>query len=86
MQDYVKTQFAGAAVHIQIIELFDLLRPYFKKLAIEDEGEFWEKRDRAVLEGNIRQVDSMIQEIKKKDSKAKGPVRMKSGRMLDVIQ
>jgi hypothetical protein len=86
MQDFVKTQFARAEVHVQIVALLDSLRPYFRKLTVDDEGEFWEKRDRAVLEGHMRKIDSLLAEIKKKDPKAKGPVRLKSGRIADIIQ
>jgi hypothetical protein len=86
MQDFVKTQFAGAGVHVQIIQLFESLRPYFNKLTIYDEGEFWDSHDRALLEGHIQKINSMIDEIKKKNPKAQGPVRLKSGRMVDVIQ
>lgn len=86
MQDFVKTQFAGADVHIQIVQLFDSLRPLFKKIAVVDEGEYWNLRERAILERHIAKIDSMIEDIKKKNPKARGPLRMKSGRIADVIE
>ena len=86
MQDYVKTQFAGIDVHIQIVHLFESLRPYFKKIDVYDEGDYWEAHDKAVLVDHIAKVDSMIEEIKKKNPKARGPLRMESGRIADIVE
>ena len=86
MQDFVKTQFAGANVHVQIVQLLESIRPFFKKLVVDDEGEFWDSHDRVLLEGHIQKINSVLEEIKKKDPKAQGPVRLKSGRITDVIQ
>jgi len=86
MQDYVKTQFAGADIHIQIVQLLESLRPLFKKIDVVDEGDYWDFHDKAVLEGHMAKIDSMIEDIKKKNPKAQGPLRMKSGRIADVIE
>ena len=86
MQDYVKTQFAGADVHIQIVQLLESLRPYFKKIDVYDEGDYWEAHDQAALQDHIAKVNSMIEDIKKKNSKAQGPLRMESGRIADVVE
>ncbi len=85
MQDFVKTQFAGAEVHVQIIELLESIRSLFKKFAVDDEGEFWERHDRIFLAGKIQEVNLMIEGVKKKDPKAHGPFHLKSGRIIDVI-
>ena len=86
MQDFVKTQFAGADIHIQIVQLLESLRPHFKKLDVIDESDYWDTHDRSALEGHIAKVDSMIEDIKKKNPQAKGPFKLKSGRIVDVIQ
>jgi hypothetical protein len=86
MQDYTKTQFAGAALHVDIIALLDELKPQFRKFVIEDEGEYWETRDRAKLENHIATVNRMIGEIKKQKPKANGPVFLPSGRVVDVLE
>jgi len=86
MQDYTKTQFAGTALHVDIIALLDELKPQFHKLVVEDEGEYWETRDRAKLENHIATVNRMIDEIKKQKPKAKGPVFLPSGRVIDVLE
>ncbi len=86
MQDFVKTQFAGAGVHIQIVQLLESIKPFFRKLVVDDEGEFWASHDRARLEGNIEKINRVLEEIKQKDPKARGPVTLQSGRIVDVIQ
>jgi hypothetical protein len=43
VQEFIKTQFAGPDLHIAVITLFRLVEPYFDKLEIDDEGEFWPK-------------------------------------------
>ena len=86
MQDYTKTQFAGPAVHLDIIALFDELKPHFRKLDILDEGEYWETRNRAVLEKHIATVNKMIEEIKRQKPQTKGPFTLPSGRIADVIE
>lgn len=86
MQDYVKTQFAGAEVHIQIVELLESLRPFFKKIEVEDEGDYWDLHNKAILRGHIAKINSMIEEIKQKNPKAQGPLRLPSGRIADVTE
>ena len=86
MQDFVKTQFAGASTHLDIVALFDAIKPLFRKLNIVDEGEYWETRDRATLEKHIATVNKMIENVKKQKATIQGPVLLSSGRIADVIQ
>lgn len=86
MQDFVKTQFAGADTHIAIIELLAALKPHFRSLRIDDEAEYWQTRDRAVLEKHFAAVNKMMEDLKKQKPKIKGPVIMPSGRIIDVVE
>ncbi len=86
MQDFVKTQFAGADVHIAVIELLRLLKPKFSRLKVEDEGEYWETGNRSKLEQHISTVNRMIKDIIREKPSARGPVKLKDGRMVDIIQ
>ena len=86
MQDYVKTQYTGAEVHIQIVHLLESLRPLFKRIDVIDEGDYWNLYDKSVLEAHIAKVDSMLEDMKKKNPKAQGPLRMKSGRIVDLLE
>jgi hypothetical protein len=45
-----KTQFAGIDAHIRVIEVLDgLKQSYIPSLVVNDEGEYWESRDRRIL-------------------------------------
>lgn len=43
IQEFTKTQFAGARIHLKVLELLSVIRPFFSEFSIEDEGEYWEK-------------------------------------------
>jgi hypothetical protein len=86
MQDFVKTQFAGADTHRDIIALFDAIKPSFRKLVIDDEGDYWETRDRVALEKHIATVNKTIEELKKQKPNTRTSVVLPSGRIADVIQ
>lgn len=86
MQDFVKTQFAGPDVHIQIVELLEAVRPCFQSLTVTDEGDYWTTHDRAGLELHIAKINSALADLKRENPNAKGPLRLKSGRILDLVQ
>jgi hypothetical protein len=86
MQDFVKTQFAGTNVHIQVVELLQQLKPFLASLEVEDEGEYWETADKQRLEEHIEKVNSLIREMKGKTSGLKGPVTLPSGRIVDLMR
>ena len=86
LQDFVKTQFAGADTHLDIIALFDAIKPFFRKLVLVDEGDYWETRDRAALEKHIATVNKMIEDLKRQKPSTRSSVVLPSGRIADVIQ
>jgi len=47
--DNVKTQFAGPAVHVQVVSLLDRLQPLVASLEIVDDSEYWHTRDLSQL-------------------------------------
>ena len=86
MQDFVKTQFAGANIHVAVIDLLRHLKSYFASLKVDDEGEYWETSDKAKLEKHIATVNRTLDDIKREKPSARGPVKLKDGRIADVIQ
>jgi hypothetical protein len=86
MQDFVKTQYAGADVHIKVVELLRQLKAFLIKLKVEDEGEYWETSDKKKLDGHISTVNALIIEMKGKTSGLKGPVTLPSGRIVDLMR
>ena len=85
-QDFVKTQFAGADIHIAVLDLFRRLKPHFARLEIEDEGEYWASNDRNRLEQHIGTVNRMLNDIRRENTSAKGPIKLKDGKIADVIE
>ena len=85
VQEFIKTQFAGTDLHIEVIELFRLIKPYFDKLEIFDEGEFWETRDANRLIEHIENCDRALQKMLAENPKARGPVRLADGRIVDFM-
>jgi hypothetical protein len=85
-QDFVKTQFAGAEVHVQIVQLFRKLRRYLADLSVEDEGEYWRGSDRAKLEGHIAFTNAIIEKMRAESPTARGPVKVAGGRIIDLMK
>lgn len=85
MQDFVKTQFAGSAVHVSVVEFLRKLQPHFESLSVEDEGEYWETRDATKLQAHIDKVNSLIDEMKRTKPGLKGPVTLPNGRIVDLM-
>jgi hypothetical protein len=86
LRDSVKTQFAGAAVHMEIIRLFDALKPALKSLSIQDDGEYWEKRDPVLLENHLNQVRESLRQMKREEPAMYGPIKLKDGRIVDMLR
>jgi hypothetical protein len=85
-QEYCKTQFAGVATHIAVIDLLRRVAPLFCEFEVVDEGDYWESSDEARLKAHIDQTNKVIDEIKAEHPNAKSQVVMPSGRIVDVYQ
>jgi hypothetical protein len=85
VDNFIKTQFAGADVHIGVIEVLDAVKPFFLNLAIEDEGRYWDTRNRSFLEEDMASVLIQIEAIKAQHPNAVGPVKRPDGRILDLV-
>lgn len=59
--NFVKTQYAGWAIHRNIIQLFrHLNEKYLSDFTLNDEGQYWETNDEVVLKENfIRYTDAI---------------------------
>jgi hypothetical protein len=83
-KDFVKTQFAGPAVHRDVIGLFRALKPLMKTLEIDDEAEYWETRDSAKLEMHFTVITTALERAKARRRNARGPVKGADGRIIDL--
>jgi hypothetical protein len=84
VEERTKTQFAGSAVHIAVIELFRKLSPEFAEFEINDEGEYWETRDLATLEAHIKAVEDRLQQLLEESPEAQIRVKLPSGDIIDM--
>jgi hypothetical protein len=85
VQEFVKTQFARVEVHVKVIRLLEALTPYFRELHLDDEGEWWERRDAAVLAEHFDRVQHVIDEELQKNPSIRVKVKTPSGRIMDIL-
>jgi hypothetical protein len=85
IQEYVKTQFAGVAAHLSVVELLQTLQPFFRKLKVEDEGEFWETGNIEILREHMQRIQHVIDEEKSKNPSVQVKVKTPSGRIMDLL-
>jgi hypothetical protein len=85
VQEWVKTQFAGVDTHIRLIQLLRDIERFFQTLSVNDEGEYWESENQAVLEGHIRTCNEAIAELAAQSPRAQVKVRESNGRITDLI-
>jgi hypothetical protein len=85
IQEYTKTQFAPAHIHIALVELLDELSPMFIRLEVIDEAEYYDTRDDKRLLNHLDRCFEVMDEHLANDSNLRGPVRLPSGRILDLV-
>lgn len=85
IQNFIKTQFAGAETHVKVIELLEGVRPLFASLELEDEGGYAASKDKAKLAREMEAVTLMIDKIKRERADAQGPIKRPDGRILDLV-
>lgn len=57
----VKTQFAGAGIHMMVVQLFRYLsQKYFARFNMSDEGNYWETSDEKVLKENFKKFSALL--------------------------
>lgn len=86
IQEYIKTQFAGPEVHIQIISFLKDIQPFFNELFVNDEGEFWESGNKQQLLDHMEACNRTLNDLLKENPKASGPIRLPSGRIVDCFE
>jgi hypothetical protein len=86
IQEFVKTQFAGVSVHLELIKLLRDIEQFFEELKVEDEGEYWETGNETVLADHIHRCDEVIADLTHKNPSAQVKVRDPRGRLMDLIE
>jgi hypothetical protein len=85
VREWVKTQFAGVETHIRLIQILRDIEVFFLSLTVNDEGEYWESGNQAVLIGHFRACSEVIAEFAAKNPRAQVKVREANGRITDLI-
>ena len=58
---FTKTQFAGSAMHIVVVNLLRYIsQKYYSAIEVDDEGDYWQTGDETILEKHISHVGAMI--------------------------
>jgi hypothetical protein len=66
---FVKTQFAGPEVHVRVVRLLKWVKErYISNLEVEDEGEYWETENFAMLKRKMEAIATVIDRIVKESS------------------
>jgi hypothetical protein len=86
IQEFVKTQFAPAQIHVLLIDFLRKHKNLFDNLEIIDEGEFLETNDLEVLESHIEACDKQMEECLSQPEKYYGPVKLENGRIVDLME
>lgn len=86
IQDYCKTQFSDIDIHIKIISVLRKIAPHFEDLIVIDEGEYWDTSDKEYLQQLIDDCFDKINEVKSQNINMEGPFRIKSGRIIDLME
>lgn len=86
VQEFCKTQFAGAEAHVEVVMLLQEVAPLFETFEVIDEGEYWETNNQDVLQSHLDQTAGMLAVMLRDDPTAEGPVRLESGRIADLVQ
>jgi len=85
IQEFCKTQFAGIATHIEVVEFLRDIEPFFDNLVVFDEGEFWDRNDIRILEQKFQDFFDACDKATKENPKLKGPFRV-NGRIVDFLE
>lgn len=85
IQEYCKTQFADVSIHMKIVSLLRTIEPYFEEIIVDDEGEFWETDDVALLQKHIDNCFERMKIAKMENGKLSGPYREADGRIVDLM-
>ena len=85
VQEFTKTQFAGAQVHLKVLDLLKTLQPFFRDLRVADEGEYWETGNLQTLIEHLNRSQKAIEAKLEKYPDGQMKVKTSSGRIMDLV-
>jgi hypothetical protein len=85
IQEWTKTQFAGAEMHVTVCDFLHSIEQYFEKFKVNDEAEYWETGDVELLKNHLADCDRLIEEYRHEHPTARVKVKEPDGRITDMI-
>ena len=85
VQEFTKTQFAGADYRTKVINLLKATQPLFRELKVDDEGEFWDTGDRTILQNHLDAVQRVLEDMVRKNPNARVKVKESYGKISDFV-
>lgn len=85
VQEWTKTQFAGAETHLTICDFLHAIERYFETFKVNDEAEYWDTGDIELLKKYLADCDSFIEEQLQEHPTAEAKVKTPTGRIVDLI-
>jgi len=85
VQEFVKTQFAGTAVHRDVVGFFREIESFFLEFQADDEAEYWETGDATVLEQHFQAFEDALAESLRSHPGAAVKVKTPDGRIMDLV-
>lgn len=85
VRSWVKTQFAGLEVHVDVVSFLKQIRRLIGRLGVRDEGEYWETGSKEKLREHMDTINGVIREMKEEKPSIRVAVREPDGRIIDVI-
>jgi hypothetical protein len=83
---WVKTQFVGPDIHVQIVRFLREVKPIIGRMGASDEGEFWQTGSEETLRWHMNKVNEMIASYVAENPSARSKVRTNEGRFIDLIE
>lgn len=85
VQEWTKTQFAGAEMHVTICDFLQAIEQYFETFKVNDEAEYWETGDVELVKSHLANCERVIEELRQEHPSAKVKVKQPDGRIVDII-
>lgn len=84
IQEFIKTHFAGADVHIAVIDFLSHISAFFVSFEVQDEGEYWDTENRSQLEEHLRNINEILKNMVDEDPFAELKTKTERGRIVDI--
>lgn len=86
IQEFTKTQFAPAEIHVLLVDFLRSNLEMFESIEVIDEGEFFDTNDLELLNKHLQACDAQLEQYLEQPDKYYGPVKLENGRIVDLME